>query len=229
VRVYGHQAVSNGRKNPIITPRNIQSLDALTFSNLSNILISIETNNLNFVVGLNFLLDSTHRKLIKYLGIESHIIIHCPGQYRCLQYFLFCNSLSLISPQTDSELIDIKSKSSSYSSLKSIAIPHHGQFRCLHCFSDCNSLSLILFKTDLELRRLEDRAFAVALLCLTVVGGPSYSLMAVDFHSLVLLRCLGLIQMRNSVNGTVVVGPARGIRSSEGHNAREKEKGKGVI
>jgi Pyruvate/2-oxoacid:ferredoxin oxidoreductase delta subunit len=91
--------------------------------------------------------------------ITSMLIPH-HVQILCSSCFSYCNSLSSISFETESELIRIDSCSfHGCSSLKSITIPHHVQILCSSCFSDCNSLSSISFETESELTRIDSCSF----------------------------------------------------------------------
>jgi uncharacterized membrane protein len=164
----------------ITIPRHVHFIDGSTFSNVSKISISIASDNSYFGVKSYFILDSSKTKLIHYFGDESHIIIPRHVQILCSECFSYCNSLSSISFETDSELTHIESTIFYFcSSLKSITIPRHVQILCSECFSHCNSLSSISFETDSVLTRIEAGAFAATRLSLVVVPG-SVSFIAVD-------------------------------------------------
>jgi hypothetical protein len=82
----------------------------------------------------------------------------------------FCNSLSLISFETNSELIYIESNTFADSSLTSITIPRHVRILCSGCFAFCKSLSSISFETDSELTSIEAKACAETDLSLVFVA-----------------------------------------------------------
>jgi hypothetical protein len=105
-------------------------------------------------------LDSSKAILNWYFGDASHISISCQIQRFCWSHFAYCDSLSSVPFEIDSELIWVESNTfSSCSSLKSIPIPLHVQILCSGCFSYCEPLSSISFERDFELKRIESIAF----------------------------------------------------------------------
>jgi hypothetical protein len=108
------------------------------------------------------------RALILSITIPHHV------QILCSECFSYCNSLSPISFETDSELTRVESYAFlSCFSLKSITIPRYVQILCSQCFSSCQSLSSISFETDSELTRVQAGAFAGTNLSLVVVPGST--------------------------------------------------------
>jgi hypothetical protein len=89
-------------------------------------------------------LGSSKAILNRYFGDASHISISRQIQVLYLSCFAYCESLSSVSFEIDSELIYIESNAfSSCSSIKSITIPPHIQILYSSCFSCCTSVSSI--------------------------------------------------------------------------------------
>jgi hypothetical protein len=73
--------------------------------------------------------------------------------------FSYCESLSSISFESNSQLIRIESFAFSGSSLESIVIPSTVQILGSSCFSSCKSFSSISFESSSRLIRIESQAF----------------------------------------------------------------------
>jgi hypothetical protein len=102
--------------------------------------------------------------------IESNAFLACPlytsitiprhVQILCSGCFSYCEPLSLISFERDSEFKCIESKAFYFSFLKSITLPYHLQLLCSKSFFDCMLLSSISFQMDSELTRIESNVFS---------------------------------------------------------------------
>jgi predicted transcriptional regulator len=144
----------------ITIPQYVDALDGSAFSGIPDILISIDSNNLHFVVESDLIFDSSKSRLTRYFGHGSNVDIPCYVQIVCSECFSYSESLSSILFENESELTRIESDAfHCCSSLKSITIPRHVQIFCSGCFSHCDSLSSIVFENESELAHIGGRAF----------------------------------------------------------------------
>jgi hypothetical protein len=88
----------------VIFPQNVQFIDGSALSHVSNLLVSITSNNLYLVVESDFILDSSKKQLIRYFDKKSNIMIPRHFQVLYSHSFFHCKSFSSISFETDSEL-----------------------------------------------------------------------------------------------------------------------------
>jgi uncharacterized protein YajQ (UPF0234 family) len=122
------EAFSYSSLRSIVIPRNVQFIDGSAFFGVTLSSISIESENEIFVIKNDFLIDVLHHKLIRNFSesskieIGKHIEILGP---KCLSY---CESLSLITFESNSHLTRIESEAFSDSPLQSLVIPRNVRF-----------------------------------------------------------------------------------------------------
>lgn len=148
----------------ITIPRGVEFIDGLTFANVSDVSISIETGNSSFVVKSYSVLDSSNTKFIRYVDQDNHVVIPCHIRVLCRSCFTTCKSISVVSLESGSELKSIESGAFSESCLKSITIPGSVETLCSACFSLCYCLSSVSFESGSHLKRRESKPFSVAAL-----------------------------------------------------------------
>jgi hypothetical protein len=121
--------------------------------------ISIESGNECFVIEYEFLIDIIDHILIRNFSTSSNVEIPSNIEILGSSCFSFCQSLSLISFESNSQLIRIESNTFSGSSLQSVLIPSTVQILGSKCFASCQSLSSISFESNSQLTRIESDAF----------------------------------------------------------------------
>lgn len=85
--------------------------------------------------------------------IPSHVTTICTGA------FIYCQQLSRVEFQSNSELQIIDDKAFQYSQLDSISIPAHVKTIGKQAFYGCKNLSRIEFQPNSELRTIKEKAF----------------------------------------------------------------------
>jgi predicted metal-binding protein len=144
----------------IVIPRNVQFIDGSAFIGVTLSSISIESGNEIFVIENGFLIDIVHHKLIRNFSDSSNIEIRRHIEILGSNCFAYCESLSSITFESNSDLTRIESRAFYDSSLSSIVIPGNVEILGSECFSSCKSLLSIIFESNSRLTRIESKVFS---------------------------------------------------------------------
>jgi hypothetical protein len=153
------EVFSSSSLQSIVIPPNIQFIDGSAFLSLKSFSISIESGNETFAIENDFLFDTVGRKLIYNISSSSNITIPAHIEVLGSECFSCCQSVSLISFESNSQLARIDRSAFSSSSLQSIVIPRSVELLCSYCFSKCDSVSSFSFESNSHLKRIESYVF----------------------------------------------------------------------
>ncbi|KAK8840224.1 hypothetical protein M9Y10_031169 [Tritrichomonas musculus] len=112
-------------------------------------------------------IEANIQSTIKIIGTYSFsfsklvgIVIPSHVTQICESAFFYCNQLSRVEFEPNSELQTIGEYAFSYSKLEIIIIPSHVTQICESAFSSCEQLSRVEFEPNSELQIIENRAFS---------------------------------------------------------------------
>jgi hypothetical protein len=141
----------------ITIPRRVSFIDGSAISCITK--IAIEEDNQSFVVEGHFILTSDRRKLIRYFGSASSIVIPRNIEVLCTSCFNHCKCISSVSFTVGSRVKRIASDAFAHSSLQGITIPRSVEIIEDGCFYKCSSICSVSFECDCCLQQIESFTF----------------------------------------------------------------------
>jgi hypothetical protein len=142
----------------IEVPDQCEILDGAFFGLKS---VSISSSNPFFIVEGGFVFSRDKRKIIRYFGHSSSIVIPVSVEIIGDSSFSLCTSLNKIIFRSDCKLKRIDQWAFSSLAVKSIRIPSSVEFIGESCFAFSESLTEVIFEDDCQLKTVDQEAFAM--------------------------------------------------------------------